>query len=131
MDPTPAPALRLPQVETNPRRIEDYTLTLILTNPEPGTLDVGEISDALRMPCSGDGQPPGANHDQLKSEPSLFPLVSSFEKSDNTARMSSLSLYWTFSRPFTLIPPMIGIFSGALIGYGASHVDFPALQVAP
>jgi 4-hydroxybenzoate polyprenyltransferase len=43
--------------------------------------------------------------------------------------MNSLRLYWTFGRPFTLVPPMIGIFSGSLIGYGASHVHFPLLHV--
>jgi 4-hydroxybenzoate polyprenyltransferase len=35
--------------------------------------------------------------------------------------MKRLKLYWTFGRPFTLIPPMVGIFSGSLIGYGATH----------
>lgn len=44
--------------------------------------------------------------------------------------MDSLRLYWTFARPFTLVPPMIGIFSGSLIGYGASHVRFPVVHVA-
>jgi len=44
--------------------------------------------------------------------------------------MNSLRLYWTFARPFTLVPPMIGIFSGSLIGYGASHVPFPVVRVA-
>ena len=44
--------------------------------------------------------------------------------------MAPLRLYWTFARPFTLIPPMIGIFSGSLIGYGASHARFPVLKVA-
>jgi 4-hydroxybenzoate polyprenyltransferase len=44
--------------------------------------------------------------------------------------MKSLRLYWTFARPFTLVPPMIGIFSGSLIGYGASHVAFPVFHVA-
>jgi len=43
--------------------------------------------------------------------------------------MSSLRLYWNFARPFTLVPPMIGIFSGSLIGYGASQVSFPILHV--
>ena len=43
--------------------------------------------------------------------------------------MSSLRLYWNFARPFTLVPPMIGIFSGSLIGYGASHVTFPVVHV--
>ena len=44
--------------------------------------------------------------------------------------MKSLKLYWTFARPFTLVPPMIGILSGSLIGYGASRVSFPILHVA-
>ncbi len=44
--------------------------------------------------------------------------------------MHSLRLYWTFGRPFTLVPPMIGIFSGSLIGYGASRIEFPFLRVA-
>jgi chlorophyll/bacteriochlorophyll a synthase len=44
--------------------------------------------------------------------------------------MKSLKLYWVFARPFTLIPPMIGIFSGSLIGFGATHVPFPYLRVA-
>ncbi|MGD0693925.1 MAG: UbiA family prenyltransferase [Terriglobia bacterium] len=44
--------------------------------------------------------------------------------------MKSLQLYWNFSRPFTLVPPMIGIFSGSLIGYGASHAPFRVLAVA-
>jgi 4-hydroxybenzoate polyprenyltransferase len=44
--------------------------------------------------------------------------------------MTSPRLYWTFARPFTLVPPMVGIFSGSLIGYGASHVRFPVVHVA-
>ncbi len=44
--------------------------------------------------------------------------------------MNSLRLYWTFARPFTLVPPMVGIFSGALIGYGASHAPFRVMHVA-
>ncbi|PYU95221.1 MAG: hypothetical protein DMG25_04855 [Acidobacteria bacterium] len=43
--------------------------------------------------------------------------------------MPSLRLYWTFARPFTLVPPMVGIFSGSLIGYGASHAPFRVLHV--
>ena len=38
--------------------------------------------------------------------------------------MVLMRTYWRFSRPFTLVPPMVGIFSGALIGYGASHAEF-------
>jgi 4-hydroxybenzoate polyprenyltransferase len=44
--------------------------------------------------------------------------------------MARLRLYWTFARPFTLVPPMIGIFSGALIGYGVSGAEFPLANVA-
>ena len=44
--------------------------------------------------------------------------------------MSKLATYWRFSRPFTLVPPMVGIFSGSLIGFGATRVRFPALHVA-
>ena len=44
--------------------------------------------------------------------------------------MKPLRLYWTFARPFTLVPPMVGIFSGSLIGYGASHVRLRVLHVA-
>lgn len=44
--------------------------------------------------------------------------------------MPRLRLYWTFARPFTLVPPMVGIFSGALIGYGATGAEFPLADVA-
>jgi 4-hydroxybenzoate polyprenyltransferase len=44
--------------------------------------------------------------------------------------MNSLRTYWEFARPFTLVPPMIGIFSGAVIGFGATHAAFDALHVA-
>jgi 4-hydroxybenzoate polyprenyltransferase len=44
--------------------------------------------------------------------------------------MNSLRLYWAFARPFTLVPPMIGIFSGSLLGFGATHPRFPVLRVA-
>src|SRR5271157_950014 len=43
--------------------------------------------------------------------------------------MSSLRTYWTFARPFTLVPPMTGIFSGSLLGYGATHAAFNVLHV--
>ncbi len=42
--------------------------------------------------------------------------------------MNSYRVYWTFARPFTLVPPMVGIFSGSLIGYGASHARFQVLH---
>jgi len=44
--------------------------------------------------------------------------------------MSSLRLYWTFARPFTLVPPMVGIFSGSLLGYGATRARVNPLHVA-
>lgn len=44
--------------------------------------------------------------------------------------MSILRALWIFSRPFTLVPPMVGIFSGSLIGYGATRVPFPSGHVA-
>lgn len=44
--------------------------------------------------------------------------------------MISLRTYWTFARPFTLVPPMTGIFSGALLGYGATHASFHSAPVA-
>ena len=59
-----------------------------------------------------------------------FPLVSPLLKPENSARMKFLRLYWNFARPFTLVPPMIGIFSGSLIGYGASHAHVRILHVA-
>jgi 4-hydroxybenzoate polyprenyltransferase len=43
--------------------------------------------------------------------------------------MSSLRTYWIFARPFTLVPPMTGIFSGALLGYGATHASFDLVHV--
>ncbi|MGH9401991.1 MAG: UbiA prenyltransferase family protein [Terriglobia bacterium] len=44
--------------------------------------------------------------------------------------MTKLRLYWDFSRPFTLIPPMTGIFSGALIGIAAARPNFHWLPIA-
>jgi len=44
--------------------------------------------------------------------------------------MSSLRTYWIFARPFTLVPPMTGIFSGALLGYGATHASFNPIYIA-
>ncbi len=43
--------------------------------------------------------------------------------------MNTARIYWTFARPFTLVPPMIGIFSGSLIGYGATHARVHLLRV--
>jgi 4-hydroxybenzoate polyprenyltransferase len=44
--------------------------------------------------------------------------------------MASLRIYWSFARPFTLVPPMIGIFSGSLLGYGATHARVRVVHVA-
>ena len=44
--------------------------------------------------------------------------------------MISLRLYWNFARPFTLVPPMIGIFSGTLLGYGATRAPYNLAHVA-
>jgi 4-hydroxybenzoate polyprenyltransferase len=38
--------------------------------------------------------------------------------------MKAIWLYWSLSRPFTLIPPMVGIFSGAVIASAARQVNF-------
>jgi len=38
--------------------------------------------------------------------------------------MKKLRIFWNFSRPFTLIPPVVGIVSGALVGIGASRAPF-------
>src|SRR5512144_2762931 len=38
--------------------------------------------------------------------------------------MKKLRILWNFSRPFTLIPPVVGIISGALVGIGASRAPF-------
>ena len=43
--------------------------------------------------------------------------------------MNSLRTYWVFARPFTLVPPMTGIFSGTLLGYGATHAVFNPIHV--
>jgi 4-hydroxybenzoate polyprenyltransferase len=43
--------------------------------------------------------------------------------------MRSLHTYWVFARPFTLVPPMTGIFSGTLLGYGATHAHINPLHV--
>jgi len=44
--------------------------------------------------------------------------------------MNRLRTYWTFARPFTLVPPMTGIFSGSLLGYGATHASLHPGRVA-
>lgn len=46
----------------------------------------------------------------------------------SSRRMTRVRAYWTLARPFTLIPPMVGIFSGALIGISVAR---PAIHVLP
>jgi 4-hydroxybenzoate polyprenyltransferase len=66
----------------------------------------------------------------------FYPFVSELSTRNEPAdasthlNMSKLATYWRFSRPFTLVPPMVGIFSGSLIGFGATRVRFPAVHVA-
>jgi 4-hydroxybenzoate polyprenyltransferase len=43
--------------------------------------------------------------------------------------MKAIRLYWALSRPFTLIPPMVGIFSGAVIACAARRAHFPTSAV--
>jgi len=37
--------------------------------------------------------------------------------------VKKLRTFWNFSRPFTLIPPVVGILSGALVGLGATRTQ--------
>ena len=37
--------------------------------------------------------------------------------------MKKIGILWDFSRPFTLIPPVVGIVSGALVGIGATRSE--------
>jgi len=37
--------------------------------------------------------------------------------------MKRVRIFWNFSRPFTLIPPVVGIISGAFVGIGATRAD--------
>src|SRR3989442_13662855 len=59
----------------------------------------------------------------------VLTLVAVGGKAENGGRTALFRLYLAFARLFTLIPPMIGIFSGALIGYGASHARFALVRV--
>ena len=46
-----------------------------------------------------------------------------------TARRSKLALYAQLSRPFTLLPPLIGIVSGAICAWGSVHNPDPSRQL--
>jgi geranylgeranylglycerol-phosphate geranylgeranyltransferase len=37
--------------------------------------------------------------------------------------------YWAFARPFTLVPPLLGIISGAVCAFGSAHNPDPQRQV--
>jgi 4-hydroxybenzoate polyprenyltransferase len=45
-------------------------------------------------------------------------------------QQSRLGIYWSFARPFTLAPPMVGIFSGSVIGSAAAAARFRVGVVA-
>jgi 4-hydroxybenzoate polyprenyltransferase len=44
-------------------------------------------------------------------------------------RMSKLKLYTSLARPFTLLPPLLGIISGAICAFGSVHYPDPQRQV--
>ena len=46
------------------------------------------------------------------------------DQSRQVKLMKKLRIFWNFSRPFTLIPPVVGIVSGALVGIGATRAPF-------
>jgi 4-hydroxybenzoate polyprenyltransferase len=43
--------------------------------------------------------------------------------------MKAIRLYWILSRPFTLLPPMAGIFAGAVIAWAATRAHFHVAAV--
>ena len=43
--------------------------------------------------------------------------------------MSKLSLYSQLARPFTLLPPLLGIVSGSICAFGSVHNPDPARGV--
>jgi len=44
---------------------------------------------------------------------------------------SRARLYFTFTRPFTLLPPTFGAISGALTAFGSAHNPDPARRITP
>ena len=60
----------------------------------------------------------------------LSGLANGLAQAENSLRMASFRLYWTLARPFTLIPPMVGIFSGTLIAYSATRAPLNPLALA-
>lgn len=42
---------------------------------------------------------------------------------------SAVKKYWSFTRPFTLVPPLLGIISGAVCAFGSVHNPDPQRQV--
>ena len=42
---------------------------------------------------------------------------------------SKLSLYTQLARPFTLLPPLLGIVSGAICAFGSVHNPDPSRQI--
>src|SRR6185436_2481719 len=45
------------------------------------------------------------------------------------ARRSKIALYVQLARPFTLLPPLLGIVSGAVCAFGSVHNPDPARQL--
>src|SRR6188508_52803 len=45
------------------------------------------------------------------------------------ARRTKLGLYTQLARPFTLLPPLLGIVSGAVCAFGSVHNPDPARQL--
>lgn len=43
---------------------------------------------------------------------------------------SKIKLYWKFTRPFTLIPPLLGILSGSFCAFGSVHNPDPEKNVS-
>jgi len=41
----------------------------------------------------------------------------------------AIKKYWSFTRPFTLVPPLLGIISGAVCAFGSIHNPDPGRQV--
>lgn len=43
---------------------------------------------------------------------------------------NKLKLYWKFTRPFTLVPPLLGILSGSICAFGSVHNPDPQRNVS-
>ncbi len=43
--------------------------------------------------------------------------------------LKKISIYWKFTRPFTLIPPLLGILSGSICAFGSVHNPDPQRSI--